>query len=230
MKVLSSGSCSSLAIPCCHSTGQDWNSRSAQHLCSLALQLYLSAETQWVHKKSEQQRLTQKAAKLWNCSLPSRRACAGAWKQSQLLVIEHRKPLSHKVLEATFAFKGTSKTCLPCSYTLIEAVTAGHCQRQADGLEQPMAWPGLLQQCSLLFWVTVYSRGTASSRRLLCHCWIIYPTPPPMAGQEEGRKRIAAGEICQERGREFHFHNLVCFCFLGLAEKKEHSASTSSLL
>lgn len=62
--------------------------------------------------------------------------------QSQLVVIEHRKPLSHKVLEAMFAFKGTSKTCLLCSHTLLEAVTAGHCQRQADGLEQLMAWPG----------------------------------------------------------------------------------------
>lgn len=39
---------------------------------------------------------------------------------------------------------------------------AGHCQRQAGGLEQPMAWPGLLQQCSLLLWVTVGSWETAA--------------------------------------------------------------------
>lgn len=82
-------------------------------------------------------------------------------------VIEHRKPLSHRVLEDMVAFKGTSKTYLPCSYTHLEAVTAGHCQRQADGLEQPMAGPGLLQQCSLLFWVTMHGRGTAAHRLLV---------------------------------------------------------------
>lgn len=155
-----------------------------------------------------------------------------------------------------FAFKGTSKTCLPCSYMLLEAATAGHCQRQADGLEQPMAWPGPLQQCSLLFWVTIYGRGTAAHRLLafcfsaVCvkskgrtqgtaqlpaegscvitaglfipphHCWIIYPTLPSTAAQEEGRKRIMAREICQERGKRASLTQ-PCVLLLFGARRKE---------
>lgn len=152
---------------------QDQNSSFRQHLCSLALQLYLSAETPWVHKKKT------------------------------TTVTCHTKASTHVLRQSLLATE-----------------------------KQPMAWPGPLQQCSLLFWLMMGSsnttvvgilifirlskmkrRGTgncsASSRGLLCHhCWIIYPTSPSMASQEEERERIVTGKIWQERGKLLHFRNL----------------------
>lgn len=146
----------------------------------------------------------RKGNKAGNCSPPFRRACARTWQQNQLVVIEHRKPLSQKVLEALFAFKRTRKTCSPCSYLLLEVATVGHCQR----LQQ--LWPALAQcsdahvtSCLLGVHVEQGSSSTrgvgisifsclckikrqgpgnssASSRGFFCHhCWTIYAHSHP---------------------------------------------------